>query len=165
MQIISFSAFLLQCTPGFSGGQCNGCSGLLTGCNTLHWDIIVLGHTRNRHVIHRYCSLFFFFFKLSLSKIPAFGIEKQTALKLVLFSFSWGLFMTGENFVNMISRCSMRKKNKCTVKGSTFPVYSNRIQKFFLQHFKWENIDKHCSKEITSKQVHKNQSLHVLNVS
>lgn len=56
--------------------------------------------------------------------------------------------MTGENFVNMISRCSIWKKNKCTVKGSTFPVYSNRIQKFFLQHFKWGNIDKYCSKEI-----------------
>lgn len=77
MQIISFSAFLLQCTPCSSGGQCNGCSELLTGCNTLHWDIIVLGHTRNRHVIHRYCSLFFFFLNFHWEKYQLLELRSK----------------------------------------------------------------------------------------
>lgn len=101
------------------------------------------------HVIHKYCRLVLFCFlkKLSLRKRSAFGIEKQTALKLLLFMRPfydwWKLLLIW--FLGIV----YGKKHKCTVKGSTFSeVYSNRIQKLFLQHFKWENIDKYCSKEI-----------------
>lgn len=83
-------------------------------------------------------------------KKQTISLKKTTQfLELRSWSFPQGLFYDFGEYLRFSVISRYVENHKCTVKGNTFSkIYSNRIQDRFLQDFKYENIDKYCSKEI-----------------